>query len=157
MPYAISLGDACLYGGGGFCIKLRFWWHLKWPQRIFRKTKAYLKDDADNDFVSINVLEFVTIIINFAAALTALTADGHPDDPFPVLLNFADNMSSVRWTNHHCKGSLKARALGLLFCCLLVNSFLGINAKWLAGDENGIADVISRTNHKSDPHVLICS
>ena len=151
MPYALAWGDACLYGGGGFSLKLRFWWHLQWPHKVQRKTKLYLKDDSNKDFVSINVLEFVTIIINFAGALTALTVDGHPDDPFPVLLNFADNMSSVRWTNHYCKGSMKARALGLLFCCLLANCFLGINAKWMAGDENDIADAISRTKHVSDP------
>ena len=151
MPYALAWGDACLYGGGGFSLKLRFWWHLQWPLKVQRKTKLYLKDDSNKDFVSINVLEFVTIIINFAGALTALTVDGHPDDPFPVLLNFADNMSSVRWTNHYCKGSMKARALGLLFCCLLANCFLGINAKWTAGDENDIADAISRTKNVSDP------
>ena len=145
VPYATSWGDACLYGGGGFSLKLLFWWHLEWPREIHQKTKAFIKDDSNKNLVSINVLEFVTIIINFAAALTALTIDGHDDDPFPVLLNFADNMSSVRWTNHYCKGSLKARALGLLFCCLLVNCTLGINAQWMAGDENKIADAISRT------------
>ena len=150
MPYAQAWGDACLYGGGGFSIKLRFWWHLTWPQKITRKTKLFLKDDSNRDFVSINILEFVTIIINFAAALTALQEDGHPDDPHPVLLNFADNMSSVRWTNHYCKGSMKARALGLLFCCLLANCFLGINAQWTAGDENKIADEISRTREPFD-------
>ena len=150
MPYATALGDACLYGGGGFSIKLRFWWHLEWPQKIHQKTKAYLKDDSAKDFISINVLEFVTIIINFAASLTAMSTDGHPDDPYPVLLNFADNMSSVRWTNHYCKGSMKARALGMLFCCLLANCFLGINAQWLAGDLNEIADKISRTKNPSD-------
>jgi hypothetical protein len=89
------------------------------------------------------LLEFITIIINYAAAITALLLDGHDSDPFPVLLNFADNTSSVRWTNHHCKGSLKARALGRLFCGLLANSFLGINAKWLSGESNDIADAIS--------------
>ena len=150
MPSAKSWGDACLYGGGGFSLKLRFWWHLDWPRKIHRKTKAFLADDTNKDFVSINVLEFVTIIINFAAALTAFETDGHPEDPHPVLLNFADNMSSVRWTNHYCKGSMKARALGLLFCCLLANCFLGINAQWTPGDENEIADEISRTKNPFD-------
>ena len=150
IPYAIALGDACLYGGGGFCIKLQFWWHLSWPDKIIKKTKLHLVDNSNGDFVSINVLEFLTIIINYAAALTALLADGHDSDPFPVLLNFADNTSSVRWTNHHCKGSLKARALGRLFCGLLANSFLGINAKWLSGESNDIADAISRI--KAEKH-----
>ena len=134
MPYASAWGDACLYGGGGFSLKLQFLWHFTWPKKIKQKTKLFLSDDSNKDFVSINVLEFVTIIINFAAALTALEVDGHLDDPHPVLLNFADNMSAVRSTNHYCKGSMKARALGLLFCCLLANSFLGINAQWTAGD-----------------------
>ena len=97
------------------------------------------------DFVSINVLEFVTIIIKFAAALKAMTTDGHPDDPYPVKLNFSDNMSSVRLTNNYCKGSMKARALGMSFCCFLANWLLGINAQWLTGDLNKIADKILRT------------
>ncbi|KAL7529165.1 hypothetical protein ACHAXR_005018 [Thalassiosira sp. AJA248-18] len=149
-PFATSPapGDACCYGGGGFSLELRFWWHLVWPKKIYHRTKVFIENDKDGKLISINVLEFVAIIINYAAALTAIETDGC-DDPYPVLLNMADNMSSVRWTNHGCKSSLSGRALARLFCMLLVNSRLGINAKWLSTKANFIADDISRIN-KSD-------
>ena len=76
--------------------------------------------------------------------LVKLDLDGHHSDPFPILLNLCDNTSALRWCNHHCKGSLKARALGRLFCALLVNSVLGINSKWISTDDNVLADEISR-------------
>ena len=144
MPYATSAGDASLRAGGGFCFKLRFWWHIEWPQKIIQKTKLFLEDDSRGDFISINVLEFIVININMAAAITALLLDGHDDDPYPVLLNLCDNISSTRWCNHHCRGSMKAKALGRLFCGLLVNSFLGINSKWISTESNVLADEISR-------------
>ena len=109
-----------------------------------KKTKFFIQENSNGDLISINILEFITIIINYAAALTALLADGHDSDPFPVLLNFDDDISSVRWTYHHCKGSLKARALGSLFCGLVASSFLGINAKWMSMNANFIADAISQ-------------
>lgn len=143
-PSAVSVGDSCLFGGGGFCIGLRFWWHLVWPNKVYRRTKAFITDNSNGKLISINVLEFVTIVINYAAALTALQEDNLINDPSPVLLNFADNTSSVRWTNHCCKKSLPGRALGRLLCNLLVNSPLGVNAKWIRGVENEIADEISR-------------
>jgi hypothetical protein len=30
--------DACLYGGGGFSVPLRFWWSLAWPEKIVKRT-----------------------------------------------------------------------------------------------------------------------
>ena len=95
--------------------------------------------------VSINVLEFITIIINYAGALTVLDKEeGITDDPFPVLLNFCDNTSAIHWANHACKESLMGRALGRMLCMLLIDSRLGINAKYIKGTENDIADEISR-------------
>jgi hypothetical protein len=148
-PYATSAGDACLYAGGGFCLKLRFWWHLRWPKQIYKRTKIFITNNKDGNLISINVLEFIAIIINYAAAITAIELDGC-DDPFPVLLNMADNTSSIRWTNFACKSSLAGRALGRLLCMLLVNSRLGINANWLSSEANIIADDISRVNKSND-------
>ena len=38
MAFANSVGDNCIYGGGGFSIKLTFWWHLIWPDKIQKRT-----------------------------------------------------------------------------------------------------------------------
>lgn len=144
-PFAVAAGDSCLFGGGGFSTKLRFFWHLTWPEWVRKRTKLYLPNNKKGDLISINVLEFIAIIINYVATLTVLQLEPHvTEDPYPVLLNLADNTSAIRWTNHACKDSLAGRALGRLFCMLLVNSDLGINAEWLSTTENVIADEISR-------------
>ena len=143
-PFAIAAGDACCYGGGGFSTELRFWWHLRWPKSIYRRTKVFITNNKNGRLVSINVLEFVAIIVNYVAALTVLRTTDVTQDPHPVLLNLADSMSAIRWATHHCKDSLAGRALGRMFCMLLVDSPLGINAEHIKGEDNVIADEISR-------------
>ena len=114
------------------------------------RTKKYIENNKKGLLISINVLEFVSVIINYAAAITVLNQEKHTDDPFPVLLDMADNTACIRWTNHACKDSLAGRALGRFLCMLLVNTNLGINAKWLSTDENLIADTISRLQDSPD-------
>ena len=65
--------------------------------------------------MSINVLEFVAIIINYADTLTILYLKLPTDDPHPVIFNKADSVSAIRWANHSCKSSLGGRDLGRLF------------------------------------------
>ena len=52
-----TCGDDCLFGGGGFSVELKFWWHLEWPQKIQKNTKLLLHDNSSGKFISINVLE----------------------------------------------------------------------------------------------------
>ena len=141
-PTAVSWTDACIFQTGGFNIKMRYIWHVEFPTEIKNRTIKYI--GSGPNLVNINVLEFVGIIINFAGALTAIVEDGLPtDDPFPILLNYADNKSSVKWIRL-CTNSQIGRCLALFLCFLLIDSPLGINAKYLPGDENFIADAISR-------------
>jgi hypothetical protein len=136
--------DACLDAGGGYSTALMFMWYLEWPTDILYRTKKYIFDDRDGNFVSINVLEFISVILNYCAALTVIEQTGFTDDPFPVILAWCDNVSAVRWITHACMTSEIGRELGRFFCGLLMNSRLGINAKWLSTHENFIADEISR-------------
>jgi hypothetical protein len=136
--------DACLRSGGGYSIDLNFIWYLQWPQEFVKRTLLFLKNDRNNDFISINIFEFISVILNYCAAWTAILADGKFEDPFPVLLAWCDNTSAVRWITHAAIGSAIGRALGRLFCALLINSPLGINARWLSTTDNEIADEISR-------------
>ena len=144
IPFASAAGDAALHGGGGFSLKLRFWWHLLWPKKVYRRTKKFLENNKKGNFISINVLEFVVVIINYCAALHILQTEHPTEDPHPVFLNECDSTSAIRWATICCKESLAGRALGRLFCMLLVNSPLGINSKYINTKENFIADTISR-------------
>jgi hypothetical protein len=59
------------------------------------------------------------------------------------MLLYADNTSAISWVSKFCLKSMAGQALGCLFCLLLVDSPLIINAKWIAGLKNTIADMIS--------------
>ena len=142
MAFAHSAGDSCLNRDGGFSIKLIFWWHILWPDKIQKRTKLSMNDNKNGKLISINVLKYVSIIINYCADLTVFLTSSPTGGPYPVLLNLADGLSAIHWTNHCLKVSLAGRALGQLFYMLLINSPLGINAKWLSTIENVIPDKI---------------
>ena len=57
-----SLGDACGTGGGAFCHKLQYWFDILWSPRV---RKAF-----DAGVIHINLLEFVVVLIQLAAAIT---------------------------------------------------------------------------------------
>ena len=109
----------------------------------------YLPNDADERLISINILEFVTVIISYCVALTVIEEDNCTDDPFPVLLIITDNTSAQNWTNHTCKRSRIGRLLARFFCSLLISSRLGINSKWISTEDNEVADQISRLRKES--------
>ena len=147
-PFATTIGDSSLEGAGGFSIKLGFWWHIQFPLEIVQRTLLF----RDSPLVSINVLEYVTVIINYIAALHVLRTTNVTDDPYPVLLNITDNSSALSWTLHTCKRSRIGRLLGRFFCSFLINSPLGINSQWISTVDNKIADDISRLKrqHSTD-------
>ena len=90
-PDFITYGDACLEAGGGFQ-KDVFWWHVEWPEAIKKLTLKRLtvtkKCPVTDKLISINLLEFLVEIINYAA-ITVLFQT-HPElckHLFPTLLN----------------------------------------------------------------------
>ena len=143
-PYASTFGDACLDTGGGYSTKLKFWWHLEFPEAVVERTLKHLPNNKDEKLISINVLEFVIVIVNYCAALTVIMVENPTDDPFPILLNAVDNTSAHSWTTHTCKSSHLGKLLARFFCFLLIGSKLGINSTWISTFDNLIADEISR-------------
>ena len=161
-PIGTPYSDACLTSGGGYCTSLRFIWYMTWPDEFVKRTLLHLKDNKDKNFISINIFEFASVIINYCAALTVVETTNFTADPWPVILAWCDNTSAVRWVTHACLTSDIGRALGRFFCALLINSRLGINAKWLSTTDNVIADTISRlkatmSSHSPHPSVDYCS
>ena len=93
-PFSKSVGDSSCKGGVCFSIKLCFWWHLLKPQKLYCRKKVFVKNNSKGRLISINVLEFVSIIVNYCASLLALELDNPTNDPHPILMNEADNTSS---------------------------------------------------------------
>jgi hypothetical protein len=68
-PFATTIGDSLLEGTGGFSITLGFWWHIRFPDEVVQHTLQFKTNNNNSMLVLINVLEFVTVIINYCAAL----------------------------------------------------------------------------------------
>jgi len=102
----------------------------------------HTKNNEDETFISINCLEYVTIIINCCAAISAALEDETTTDPHPVVLCVMDNISAKNWMVHTSKKSIIGRALARFFCGLLIGSNIGINAKWISKLANKIVDKI---------------
>jgi hypothetical protein len=66
--------------------------------------------------VSINVLEFVMVIINYCTILHVVWTSPITDYPYPVILNITDNSSALSWTLHTCKQSKIGLMLACFFC-----------------------------------------
>ena len=144
-PSASIFGDSSLLACGGYSLALQFWWHLDFPAEIISRTLLHIPNEKDERFISINCLEYVTIIVNYCAALIFYAENkSDNDDPHPVVLCVTDNMSAKKWTTHTCKKSRIGRALARFFCGLLIGSGVGINSTWISTKDNTIADEISR-------------
>jgi hypothetical protein len=120
------------------------------PKKIIQRTLLFKSDNEDGLLVPINVLEFVTVIINYCAALHIFRTTKITEDPHPILLNITDNASTLSWTRHTCKRSKIGHLLARFFCSLLINSPLDINSQWISTDDNKIADDISCLKKHSD-------
>ncbi len=127
MPTFTSFGDSFLEGAGGYSILLGFWWHIPFPKAVKQHTLLHKQDNKDGLLISINVLKFVTVIINYCAMLHIVTMTSATNDPYLVLLNVTDNASALSWTTGACKKSKVGRLLARFFCLLMINLPLGIN------------------------------
>ncbi len=144
IPTASIIGDSLLVACGGYSITLGFWWHLTFPKEVVKRTLLHLKDNSDKQFILINCLEYVTIILNYYASLVMFSSHKVNDDPHPVVLCVTDNTSALNWTLHTSKKSPIGRSLARFFCGLLIGSNVGVNAKWISTIENVLANKILR-------------
>ena len=93
MPTFTTFGDSCLEGAGEYSLSLGFWWHLPFPDEVKFCMLLHKRDNADGLLISINTLEFVTVIINYRATLYVVLTKNPTNDPYPVLLN----VTLMRW------------------------------------------------------------
>ena len=116
MPSASSFGDSSLTGMGGYSLDLKFWWHLPVPEEVQQRTLLNREDNSDRQLISINVLEFVTIIIDYIASLHVITTTNFTADPYPVLLNVTGNTSALSWALYSCRQTNIGQRLARFFC-----------------------------------------
>ena len=91
---------ACMYAAVGFSLDLKLWWYVHWSEEIQSKILKYFtikaKDYSTSEFISINLLlEYAAVILNYATFTHSLsTLHPSPQNPYPILLNWADNISA---------------------------------------------------------------
>lgn len=144
----VQWADSCKSSGGGWSEDLQYYWFLEYPDEVQRR--ARLESSKQKGYISINTLEMVCVIINLAATIYTCWHDKLDLAHHPVVLNWCDNTSATCWINRRCKESLIGRALGRLFCGMLMSTKIGIQARWLSSETNGVADDISRLKKESD-------
>jgi hypothetical protein len=73
--------------GGAYSIKLRFWYYVEFSKEVVVRTLKHMPNGNDGRLISINVLEYVIVIISYYAALTVIMTQNVTDDPHPILIN----------------------------------------------------------------------
>ena len=148
-PEFQALGDACLDGAGGFSTNMKFWWYVDWPPAIASRTlKHFVKKykGLQNQLLSINLLEYVAILISYAAAIQSLRTFSYSlPHPNPTINILSDNTTALSWTKRAASSTAEGKALAFLMTSLMIhNSSLHLSATFIPGSDNKIADSISR-------------
>jgi hypothetical protein len=97
-PSASLFRDSSLTSCSSYPIDFCFWWFVPFPDEIIiKKMLLHLKNYLEQNFVSINVLEYVTEILNYCGVLTAYLEYGLIEDLHLVVLCITDNISAKNW------------------------------------------------------------
>ena len=164
VPHIQTLGDASELGGGAHNPTMQIWFYLLWSDRIRKGVK--LRDTDDPNYVHINCLEFIVVILQLVAIIVA--CDTLPPDTLraifksgripaePIVLAWCDNTSAESWANRVSSKSLKGQNLVRIYAELLRSTHLGFNCDHISTQENGKADFISRVTSPTLSHAEWC-
>lgn len=66
----MAWGDASLDALGGYSLDMGFWWCYQLPDTIFKQTLHHIKNGKKGNLISINKLEYATVLLNYAATIS---------------------------------------------------------------------------------------
>jgi hypothetical protein len=148
-----AFSDASTAGLGGFSSHLNFQWRLE--AGIFQCPSLNNEGPANLSMPHINILEFVSIIINIYFSIIALSsaktfASLQLNAQSGVMINcHADNTSALSWMRYASRShSVPVRNLSLFLVTLVFHANLTHPLQFvghhLAGSRNFMADALSR-------------
>ena len=144
-PSGTAWSDSSLHAAGGFSYEMGFWWYIRWPDDIQERTLKFVSSDKDGTLITINALEYASLIINYVAATHVLVHEcPSADNPHPMVLLYADNTAAESWMKKASSSSDGARALGYIQAALMMNNPVGIYVDRVTTTDNVVADKISR-------------
>jgi hypothetical protein len=135
--------DSSLVGAGGVSLDMNLVWMISFPPEILARTLR--NRGGGSSLIDINQLEFVALLISYAATLVDLaTASAYQPEP-PVLLAKGDNTTSLSWLRRQTADrSPAAKALAHIFATLAARGQVSVNTEHIAGVTNVMADFLSR-------------
>ena len=143
IAHFLAYSDACLKGLGAVCARLRFMFSITVRQDVYLRTKKFVSRGPS--LITINELELAAAILLFAAVRLAVLQGRHENcSEWPVLQLFIDNISAKKFINKGTTNSPGARALLRLLAMLTRGSPVSLNAEYIPGVENKVADALSR-------------
>jgi hypothetical protein len=152
-PHFWSQGDASLLVGGVYCPGLRFWFDIGWSAKVLHG--VHQVKPSSPDFVHINALEFIVIILQLAAIKTRLATMTTKEESIyfplsrpniPMWLGETDNTVSKSWETRATARTSQGQGLVSIYAELLRTSSIHTQCKHLAGVLNTVADDISQNN-----------
>ena len=144
-PSGTGWSDSSLHAAGGYSLDMKFWWYIEWPEKIKSCTLKFVYTNKDGKLVTINALEYASLIVNYAAAtFVLLRVMRSSKDPHPAVLLYADNRTAEAWLVKASKASHGGRALGYIQAAIMINNPVGTNVDHVTSEDNEIADRISR-------------
>ena len=97
------------------------------------------------ELVSINLLEFLVEIVNYAALTELLRTNLIScNQPYPMLINWTDNKTAKAWLRKAASQTIKGIGLQRILCSIMINNPVFIKAEYIEGRKNTLADAISR-------------
>ena len=148
-----SFGDACGIGGGAYCEELEYWFDVVWS--------AHTLTLFEINQVHINVLEFLIVLLQLAAAITREEEGFHirkvePMYPLSKLLIRSDNSPSCNWAHKVSAKSERGQLFVSIYADLLERSQLTVDCTHIAGCDNHLADFLSRPPPETISHNIRC-
>jgi len=133
--------DSCMYGAGGHCPQLGFFWHMSWPS-----SNAYALSDVleDDNNTHINLYEYIAILITYSIAASRFKSVSI-SETYPTINILSDNTAACAWASKGMSSSdTRAKHIARITCSLQLHSKLGLVVNHIEGEANCIADAISR-------------
>ena len=113
------------------------------------RSLRFQHNDLNKQVISINQLEYATIVVNYLAATWCLRLADSPDT-CPVVRIESNTTTSKAWSHKGCKDSLGGRTLSHIHNALLLGNRAGLQVACISTTDNVIADRISRIPHTAD-------
>ena len=149
-PHGTTAGDASHVGVGAINDEMQFFIDGRYSTHLRARIKE--TDRHHDGRVHINAMEFVIIILQVAAIITAVE-DAAPGayPPLMVYRILTDNTAAKSWLSRMGTGSIHGQRLLRVLAELLRRSDIGCNCDHIAGADNILPDFISRLSPSLTP------